>query len=350
MNREMDLKERQKTFRAAGLVYFIAALGLLLARILLRYIMPLFPEMDDATDEIVSTVVFDFMAQILTLLVIPFLVYKFYLKKTAKEVLYMSNVRKTDMRIYPLSFLLGICAFIITIYVSFIWQLILANLGFDGSSSSPMPEKFHLWHLLLMLLLTAVLPSVCEEFTNRGIFLSAIRGSFSKWNTVLIGGIAFGLFHQYVSQVFYTALMGMLLTYLVLATRSVIPAAIVHFTNNAISVAVDFIGEYSAVNPMNYITGLITSAPALLFLFLALAVGIAAFALRLIKKCYGEYYSKNYAMYLKTGSSVYYDRVTCYWTMSDVRYKPVLRDWVFYIGAAVLTGVYTIFTFYWGFF
>lgn len=350
MNREMDLKDRQKTFRAAGIVIFCTALGLLLSRILLRYIMKVFPVMDDASEDIVSDVIFDIMAQIITLLVVPFLIYKFYLKKSTRDILYMSNVRKTDPRIYPLSVLLGICAFVITIYVSFMWQLILANLGYDGSSSYPMPEKFHLWHLLLMLFLTAVLPAVCEEFTNRGIFLSAMRGSFSKWQTVIIGGITFGLFHQYISQVFYTALMGMLLTYLVLTTRSIIPAAIVHFTNNAISVAVDFMSEYAAIDPISYGVSLLTDSPGLLLLFLIMAVALAALTLMLIKKCYGSYYTKNYAEFLKTGNVDCYEKTVCYWTMADVRYKPTLRDWTFYIGAAVLTAVYTGFTFYWGFF
>ena len=284
MKREIVLDERQKAYRAAGFVAFLTSLGLFLSRVFMQFVFDWLPTMDAATEDIVSDVIFDFLAQIVTLLVVPFLVYKFYFKKSAKEVFYMSNFRKTDPVIYLLAFLLGICALILTMYVSYVWQVILLLFGFDGSSSTAMPEKFHLWHLILMLFLTAVLPAICEEFANRGIFLTAMRCSFSKWQTVLIGGIAFGLFHQYISQTFYTALMGMLLTYLVLTTRSVIPACIVHFTNNAVSVVFDFIGEYSSLNTGSILSYVMTNQPSLLMLLFAAAAGFGYLLIRAIKK------------------------------------------------------------------
>ena len=350
MKREIVLDERQKAYRAAGFVAFLTSLGLFLSRVFMQFVFDWLPDMDAATEDIVSDVIFDFLAQIVTLLVVPFFVYKFYLKKSTKEVFYMSNFRKTDPVIYLLAFLLGICALILTMYVSYVWQVILLLFGFDGSSSTAMPEKFHLWHLILMLFLTAVLPAICEEFANRGIFLTAMRCSFSKWQTVLIGGIAFGLFHQYISQTFYTALMGMLLTYLVLTTRSVIPACNVHFTNNAVSVVFDFIGEYSSLNTGSILSYVMTNQPSLLMLLFAAAAGFGYLLIRAIKKRYAAYYVKNYTEFLKTGNQKYYENVLPAWEMGDVRYRPTLRDNAFLIAAIVLTAAYTVLTFVGGLF
>lgn len=350
MKREIVPDERQKAYRAAGIVAFLTSLGLFLSRVFMQFVFDWLPAMDAATEDIVSDVIFDFLAQIITLLVVPFLVYKFYLKKSAKEVFYMANFRKTDPIIYVLSFFLGICAFVLTLYVSYVWQVILAMLGFDGSSSTAMPEKFHFWHLLLMLFLTAVLPSICEEFTNRGIFLTAMRCSFSKWQTVFIGGLAFGLFHQYISQTFYTALMGMLLTYLVLTTRSVFPACIVHFTNNAIAVAFDFIGEYSSFNYSSLLSYVMLNVPSLFIVGFIAAAGLGYLLICAIKKRYAAYYVNNYTEFLKTGNQKYYDNVLPAWEMGDVRYRPTLRDNAFLIAAVVLTAAYTVLTFVTGLF
>ena len=350
MDREALLKERQKAFGAASLVAFLTSLGLFLARVIMQFVYDVLPPMSDAAEEIVSDVIFSVMSQIITLFIVPLLVYKFCLKKSCREVFYMSNFRKTDGVIYVLSFLLGICAFILTLYVSYIWQVILALFGFDGSSSTAMPEKFNFWHLLLSLFLTAVLPAICEEFTNRGLFLTAMRRSFSKWQTILIGGIAFGLFHQYISQTFYAALMGMLLTYLVLTTRSIFPACIVHFTNNAIAVAFDFIGEYSTFNYGSVLSYVMLNQPEILLLVLALTVGAAYLIIRAINRRYAAYYVKNYTEFLKTGDQTAYDACIPAWNDGDVRYRPTLRDKAFLIGAVVLTAAYTVLTFVTGLF
>lgn len=350
MDQDVKLKESGKIFRAGGMIFLSTAALLLIWRLVLPYIMRLFPNLDAATEDIVSTAIFDFLVQIVSLLIVPFLICRFYLKKSAKEVLYISNVRPVTPLICFFSFLLGICAFIITIYVSFLWQYFLTLLGYDGSSSSPMPEKFHLWHLLLMLFLTAILPAICEEFTNRGLLITAVRGSFSSKVTVILGGVVFGLFHQYISQTVYTALMGMLLTYLVLNTRSLIPAAIVHFTNNAISVLNTFVAEYANLDFLTEILNFLLSVRALFVLVPVVVLGIAAALIGAIKKNYAKYYTDNYAAFINTGERKYRDKIECAWNLGDVRYRPAPVDYTFYIGGAVLTVVYTIFTLVWGFF
>ncbi len=352
MNKSITIEERQKTFRAAGLALFCDAVGLLLMRLLIGFISPYLKNaLSEEVYEILTDVIFSFGAQVLVSLGAGLLIYKLILKKSVKEIFYMSGYRPTDRRIYLVSFLIGICALIATIGVSTVWQTVLIMLGYTPSSSSFMPEEFSVWYLLLSLFLTAVLPAVCEEFINRGIFLGAMCFTFSKKTTVIICGIAFGLFHQYITQTFYTALMGMLLAYLVLTTKSIIPACIVHFTNNAISVAMDFIDTYSPANsPLVALSNFMTQNIGLMFLIVACAFGAIFALLNLIKKLYGEYYCKKYVKFMNSGSEEDFDAVTTFWTAADIRYKPTFRDCIFYYGAIVLTVLYTICTFIWGLF
>ena len=231
------LKKKQKNFRAVGYALFAVAMGLLIARILSNLLYGyLDGKMSELTLEIVIDVVFTVLVQVVSLVIIPFTIYKLTLKTTTKDVLFMSNYAKTDWRICLCAFGIGACGLFVTMFVSTIWQSILISFGYSYSSSTVMPDSFNFFHFLLMMTLTAVLPALCEEFVNRGLFLNVLRNSFGVPLTIVLAGIGFGLFHQHVSQVFYTALMGALLAYLVLTTKSIWPAVIVHFTNNALSV------------------------------------------------------------------------------------------------------------------
>ena len=86
MKLEEFQKDKQKTVFAAGMVMLEVAACLLLARLVLPYIMDLFPALDEFTEDLVSTVNFELMVQILALLVITFLIYKIYLKKSNKKL------------------------------------------------------------------------------------------------------------------------------------------------------------------------------------------------------------------------------------------------------------------------
>ena len=203
------LLQRQKQFRSTGLVLFVAAAGLLISRISAYFITGI-------GDELIEDLIFSSVMQIGFLLIAPFLIYKLTLKKTFKGVLEFSNFRKVDWKILLLCIPFGVLALMISSGISLVWYNILVAFGYSGGSGTPLPETFSVWRLLLELFITALLPAVCEEFTNRGGFLTTLRGSFNETQTIILGGIAFGLFHQNITQVFYTFCFGMLMTALVL--------------------------------------------------------------------------------------------------------------------------------------
>ncbi len=332
------LLQRQKQFRATGVVLFVAAAGLLVSRISAYFL-------GGIGNEIIEDLIFSSIMQIGFLLIVPFLIYKLTLKKTVKGVLEFSNFRKTDWKILLLCIPFGVLVLMISSGISLIWYNILVSFGYSGGSGTPLPETFNVWRLLLELFITALLPAVCEEFTNRGGFLTTLRGSFNETQTIILGGIAFGLFHQNITQVFYTFCFGMLMTALVLKTKSIFPAMIIHFVNNALSVYSDYATTYSLplggiFNWIDYM--LVEHFAGLVLLFLvvvAAAVGLYLLIIHLAKK---KKQSDGIEITAVDGEEIEQP-------LSDkTLYKPTTRDGAFYIGAIVMTVLTTIATFTWG--
>ncbi len=86
---------------------------------------------------------------------------------------------------------------------------------------------------VLTLLLVAVSPAVCEEALFRGPILRGLLSRFSPLGAVLLTGILFGLFHGDVWRFVPSALLGVGLSAIALASDSIVPAMVAHFVNNA---------------------------------------------------------------------------------------------------------------------
>jgi hypothetical protein len=212
--------------------------------------------------------------------------------------------------------------------------------------------------LLADIVLTAVLPGFCEEFTNRGGLLTTFRGSFSEIKTALLVGLCFGLFHQNITQLFYPMVFGFLMALLVMKTKSIYPAMLIHFMNNALSVYVDYASTYPSL-PFGYF---INSVEGLIYNFFPLALmmysavvaagaGLFFLILRIAKK--NEAAKKAVPLYKAEGISILAvddeEVEDAPAPLADtLLYKPTFRDWAFYIGALVVTALTTLITFYWG--
>jgi membrane protease YdiL (CAAX protease family) len=79
----------------------------------------------------------------------------------------------------------------------------------------------------------AVFPGFCEEYLFRGVLLTLMREAEWKTPVILIGNaLLFGLFHFNLEQFFYTTVLGLVLTAVVLITNSLYAGMILHFVYN----------------------------------------------------------------------------------------------------------------------
>ena len=100
-----------------------------------------------------------------------------------------------------------------------------------GFNEIPLPVK---------LFCLALAPAICEEFTFRGLFLSAFRSRFSAVASVVATAVLFGLFHVFVRDNLFlerfipSTLMGLLLGTVCLTTRSIYPGMLLHALHNGL--------------------------------------------------------------------------------------------------------------------
>ena len=91
--------------------------------------------------------------------------------------------------------------------------------------------------LLILIPVAAILPAICEEAIMRGAILSNFRSLKRDWLIVLIVGVTFGIFHLSPLRFLNTAILGMLLSYLMVKRNNILLPMLLHFLNNLIAVA-----------------------------------------------------------------------------------------------------------------
>ncbi|MCI9032304.1 MAG: CPBP family intramembrane metalloprotease [Clostridia bacterium] len=361
-----ELEERQRAYRVVTIVMFAVAVLTLVMRILVGLLPESLPDL--AVDAIFSTVV-----QIGVFLALPFLAYKFLLGKNVKEIAEFSNIRKIKWYYIVLAVGVGFCAFIATIGISSIWQALIASTGYIHSSSSTVyPETFNVGMFIAEMALTALLPGFCEEFLIRGGVLTTMRGSYRYIAVLWIMAAVFGLFHQNITQVFYTACFGMLMAFLTIKLGSIIPAMVIHFVNNGMSVYMSYADEYSwrlgggfydAID-----NGLMTNPGSIFGVYILIVlIGAGLVVLMLFLKN-REKLGKQKEVILDSGFDQTNGRVVMFGEENkkfvedigmekmvygkdyapDALYRPTVRDNAFLVGATVVTVLSTFATYLWG--
>lgn len=135
-------------------------------------------------------------------------------------------------------------------------------------SSTPPPITF---------LIVAILPAICEEAVHRGFIQHTFRNVRNDWVVILSMGLIFGIFHLDPYRFLPTALLGIVLTYVMRKSGNLLFPALIHFINNALSAISSFSGSKQALEDAE----LLLSAPSFLLLSLGsyLLIGCLAPAL-----------------------------------------------------------------------
>jgi len=87
----------------------------------------------------------------------------------------------------------------------------------------------------ITLLVTALLPAICEELFFRGFIFSSLDGSVKPNRAIMLTGLLFALYHIDFIRIIPTFILGTAFTLAVFKTKSIIVPAVMHFINNAVA-------------------------------------------------------------------------------------------------------------------
>lgn len=91
-------------------------------------------------------------------------------------------------------------------------------------------------HPLFLFGVVAVLPAACEEFLFRGVLLGGLKARIGAPAAVIVSAVLFAVVHP-LPGVPAILLLGLVFGAMTAVTRSLLPAAALHFLNNAVVVA-----------------------------------------------------------------------------------------------------------------
>lgn len=94
--------------------------------------------------------------------------------------------------------------------------------------------------LLLNIFVIAVLPAILEEVLFRGCVLRVLR-PYGDFFAVFVSAVLFGLMHGNIRQIPFAFIVGLALGWLYVSTNSILLPMLVHFTNNALSVVMEYL-------------------------------------------------------------------------------------------------------------
>lgn len=233
------MENQRKSFNAAMASYFIIVTLFVVFRLLSSFGLLQF--LGGAGDYVWSIVI-----QIVLLLGGSIFLYSAFKKQKPKFTIKEFGMRKVSGKVVWLCIALGFVVFFINLFVSSAFNGLIELLGYEHNYSGG-STSYSFGMLIVNLIFTAVLPGICEEVAHRGMLLKSLT-PLGTGKAIFLSALFFGLLHINIEQFFYATIIGLFLGVLTIVSGSIIPAMIVHFMNNALSVYLSF----SAVNGLPF--------------------------------------------------------------------------------------------------
>ena len=101
---------------------------------------------------------------------------------------------------------------------------------------------------VISFLIVAVTPAICEEAIHRGAILSCFRSLKDDRLIILIMAILFGINHMSPLRFLATAILGAVLSYVLVKKNNILLTALMHFANNAYSSIIGILGAKASQN------------------------------------------------------------------------------------------------------
>lgn len=156
----------------------------------------------------------------------------------------LSEVVRFDKHSKKLGFFLVLLCLGVFLVGNWLSNLVYTLLDYLGHPPY-LPSSFQSetpFELVMVLLSSACIPALAEEFAFRGVILGLLR-PYGKGLAVVVSAALFALMHGNLVQIPFAFVCGLGLGYATIRTGSLWPAIIAHFVNNAMSFVLDYLAR-----------------------------------------------------------------------------------------------------------
>jgi len=183
---------------------------------------------------------------------------------------------KLNPKWYALSAILGVACLFLFMSVHILFANFLENRTSFTSPDSPFADPSGFIQIFLIILTAVIAAPIGEELIFRGGLIDGLNKKFPVFATAALSGILFSFMHMNPASTVYQFFLGFAAACLVLATKSIIPAVILHAVSNLI-VALSIL-----INPVysffNLYTQRLTSGWGIVLSILLAFIGVSVFA------------------------------------------------------------------------
>ena len=282
---------KNKNLFKINLIYFIIIVAFVIIRIFSS--LGVFNFLDSE----IASGVFTIIIQVGVMFILPMTLIFLILKKGIKGTFEFLGFKKISLKSVFIAVLIGALAFFLNLAVSTVFNGLIAFFGYNPTGSGETIIYDTLFKFIRAIVFIAVLPSIFEEITHRGLLLKGYAKEIGYRRAIVYSSLLFGLMHLNVGQVFYATVLGALIGVTAIVSGSIFPAMIVHFMNNAINVYLVYAGQNNFVgkNFYNNINSFLQNTnPAITFTVAFTFLGLLVLMLTvLILKLYKEHTIKN---------------------------------------------------------
>lgn len=145
-------------------------------------------------------------------------------------------------------------------------SVVQRHFGFSGDLPS-MPLTNSPLVLLLYAVNVVVIPPLVEEIMFRGVVLQSMR-RFGDGFAILFSSILFGLYHGNFIQMVFAFFCGLVMSFAVVRTDSLLPSILIHFINNSVSLVVELTERFKGQAMAAYVDNILS--------IVLVAAGVAA--------------------------------------------------------------------------
>lgn len=173
---------------------------------------------------------------VVILVIFPILWYFIVNKCNIKEII---SRLKLNLKGLDRAFLWAVLSVFLMFAVTFIITIFFTNMGAADDEQGNIQDLETYFSPVLLFILLAIQPAT-EEIFYRGFLLDKIRSFGGDYTAIVLTGVLFGLAHMSYGKIYVVisiTIMGFILAYIVIKTKSLYSAILAHTAFNLISFA-----------------------------------------------------------------------------------------------------------------